>query len=261
MRRDTARYPHRPVGKGSNTMKTVLAVRHVPFEDLGAFAPALHRAGLAVRYVEAGGPELARADPVADDLVILLGGPIGAYEETRYPFLRDELALAERRLAAGRPLMGICLGAQIIARAAGARVYPGAAGKEIGFAPVTLTAAGQASYLAPFAADGTALHWHGDTFDLPAGAERLASTPLYENQAFALGSAVAFQFHPEAGGPLEPWLIGHACELAAAGIDVAALRAQAARLGPALARKADAVMAAFLAGLGAGAPVSRPAPR
>jgi GMP synthase (glutamine-hydrolysing) len=104
--------------------------------------------------------------------------------------------------------MGICLGAQLIARAAGARVYPSGV-KEIGFAPITLTEAGCDSCLAAFADDPLTLHWHGDTFDLPEGATLLASTPGCRNQAFSLGpTVIGFQFHPEAGGPgFERWLI------------------------------------------------------
>ena len=95
------------------------------------------------------------------------------------------------------------------------------------------------------------LHWHGDTFDLPAGAERLAATDLCENQAFAMGpNIVGFQFHPEASAQgFEKWLIGHAAELAAAKIDVPRLRADAQTYGPELERKAQAVLSAWLGGL------------
>jgi GMP synthase (glutamine-hydrolysing) len=116
-----------------------------------------------------------------------------------------------------------------MARALGARVYAGPA-KEIGWKPVTLTDAGRAGplrHLDP----GPVLHWHGDTFDLPDGAQRLASTDACLNQAFAIGRhALAFQFHPEADGRcFERWLVGHAIEIAAAGLSVAALRACTAR--------------------------------
>ena len=129
-------------------------------------------------------------------------------------------------------------------------MYPSGV-KEIGFAPITLTEAGRESCLAPFADDPVTLHWHGDTFDLPEGATLLTSTPACRNQAFSLGSSViGFQFHPEAGGPgFERWLIGHTMELRAAGIDIGALRLQAAEHGVALARKADAVMNRWLDGL------------
>ncbi|GAP64911.1 glutamine amidotransferase [Mizugakiibacter sediminis] len=210
-------------------MPEAVAIRHVAFEGLGSLAPVLERRGLRVRYLEAGVDALRDADIADAALLIVLGGPIGAYEDDRYPFLRDELALIEARLRAGRPLLGICLGAQLIARALGARVYPSGV-KEIGWSPLALSDAGRASPLRHL--DGRAvLHWHGDTFDLPAGAQRLASTPACAQQAYALGTQVlGVQFHMEAhGAELERWLIGHAVELAHAGIDLEALRADTRR--------------------------------
>ncbi|MFN3747008.1 MAG: glutamine amidotransferase [Hyphomicrobiaceae bacterium] len=231
-------------------MKFAIAIRHVGFEDLGAFAPALRSAGYQVHYWDIGEQQLWTLEPVKTDLLLVLGGPIGAYEDEAYPFLAEEIAILEQRLAANRPTLGICLGAQLIARAAGARVYPSGA-KEIGFAPIRLTEAGRSSCLAPFAEAPIALHWHGDTFDLPAGAARLASTDLCENQAFAMGpNIVGFQFHPEASSTgFEKWLVGHAAELAAARIDVPRLRAEAQTYGPELERKAQAVLSAWLGGL------------
>ncbi|CEJ11637.1 GMP synthase [glutamine-hydrolyzing] [bacterium YEK0313] len=228
------------------SLPTAVAIRHVGFEDLGAFAEPLERAGYRIHYYDAGIDELWTLEPVKTELVMVLGGPVGAYEEAHYPFLREELDLLAQRLAAGRPTLGICLGAQLMARALGARVYP-AREKEIGFAPVALTAEGRASCLAAF--DGVpVLHWHGDTFDLPGGAVRLASTALCDNQAFSFGhNAIGFQFHPEAGGEgFERWLIGHAHELAAAGKDVAQLRADHRRLGPDLRRRAVACLESWL---------------
>jgi len=211
-------------------MHTLLALRHVAFEDLDSFAPLLTERGYAIRYVEAGYDDLAALDPLADDLWIVLGGPIGVYEQDAYPFLADELRLLRTRLNADRPTLGICLGCQLIAQALGGRVYPGH-GKEIGWKPLTLTAAGLDSPLAALA-DGTAvLHWHGDTFDLPDGATLLASSDLYPHQAFSWGNQVlALQFHLETTGRgLERWMIGHAGEIAAtSGLDVPALRAATA---------------------------------
>ena len=231
-------------------MKTAIAIRHVAFEDLGAFEPAIRAAGYRLHYVEAG-EDMRSLVPPETDLLIVLGGPIGAYDDETYPFLLEETEIIAERLQAGKPTLGICLGAQLIARAAGARVYPGAE-KEIGYAPIALTEAGAASCLAPFAEDGTTLHWHGDTFDLPEGAELLASTPLCANQAFALGrNIIAFQFHPEAGGDLEAWLIGHTCELSTAGIDIPALRDVSRRLGTVLAQKAHATIVHWLGQLDA----------
>ena len=109
----------------STPSKTAVAIRHVAFEDLGVFRETLEQRGYAVRYVEAGVDDLRALDAAAPDLLVVLGGPIGVYEHATYPFLKDEIALIERRLANGKPLLGICLGAQLIARAAGADVYPG----------------------------------------------------------------------------------------------------------------------------------------
>ncbi len=228
------------------SLPTAVAIRHVAFEDLGAFHAPIERAGYRVHYYDVGLDPLWTLEPVKTELVVVLGGPIGAYEDDKYPFLRDEIDLLEERLAAGRPTLGICLGAQLIARALGARVYPGPA-KEIGFSPLTLTQDGRASCLAPF--DGEpVLHWHGDTFDLPKGAVRLAFTAACQNQAFAYGrNALAVQFHPEAGGDaFERWLIGHALELAKAGIDVGKLREEQTALGADLNRRAEASITAWL---------------
>lgn len=225
--------------------KTVLALRHVHFEDLGAFEAPLAQAGYDIRYSDAG----AALAPGDFDLLAVLGGPIGAYEEALYPFLKDELALVARQLEAGRPVLGICLGAQLMARALGARVYPGPA-KEIGWKPLTLTDEG-ASLLAPLT-DIPVLHWHGDTFDLPPGAINLAATDVCRHQAFAVGRhALAFQFHPEAQAQgFERWLIGHAGEIAATpGISVPQLRADTQRYGEACARQGQAVLRAWLAQL------------
>ncbi|RIK94227.1 MAG: glutamine amidotransferase [Proteobacteria bacterium] len=215
-------------------MPTAIALRHIAFEDLGTLTPALAARGFDVRYLDAGVDDVR--DVAACDLAVILGGPIGAYEEDRYPFLIDEMRVIEARLAAGLPTLGICLGAQLMARALGARVYPGTQ-KEIGWSPLRLSAAGARS---PLRALGNptapVLHWHGDTFDLPAGAELLASTEITQNQAFAHGRhALALQFHIEAEpAKLERWLIGHTMELTAAGIDIAALRRDTARHGPPL---------------------------
>ena len=212
-------------------MKTAIAVRHVHFEDLGSLAPALERAGYQIRYADSCVDDIAALDPVAPDLVVVLGGPIGAYEDDLYPSLKDELNMLEKRFSANRPTIGICLGAQLMARALGARVYPTGL-KEIGWGQITVQPAGSDSAIRHLGQDNTAvLHWHGDTFDLPVGATLLASTEICRNQAFVWSdNALAFQFHPEAtASRLEQWFIGHACEIAGAKISVAALRADTAR--------------------------------
>jgi len=231
-------------------MPSAIAIRHVAFEDLGTFAAVLERRGWTISYRDAAVDDVAGAEVEAVDLLVVLGGPIGAYEEELYPFLMDELRVIEHRLAAGRAVLGICLGSQLMARALGARVYPGT-GKEIGWAPLQLTEAGRGSCLAPLA-DGTPmLHWHGDTFDLPKGAGLLASTPRYKNQAFAWERhGLALQCHLEvAAAGLERWYIGHACEVAATGLSVPVLRAEARHWAPLLAPLAAQCLEAWLEGL------------
>ena len=230
--------------------KTAIAIRHVHFEDLGAFDDVLRRHGYAVRYCDAGADNIGGVDPLAPDLIIVLGGPIGAYQELAYPFLGHELALLERRLAAARPTLGICLGAQLMARALGARVYPAPA-KEIGWGELQLSQAGGSGPLRHFTRVPV-LHWHGDTFDLPEGAALLASTEICPNQAFSFGRrALACQFHPEViGRGFERWLVGHAVEIAAVpGISPAALRHDSERFAPQAARRGEACLSEWLAAL------------
>ncbi len=229
------------------SLSRIVAIRHVPFEDLGMIAPLLQTHGAAIEYVEAPTADLSVLSPEAPDLVVVLGGPIGAYEESAYPFLHNELALIERRLARGLPLLGICLGAQMIARAMGARVYQGAS-KEIGWEPLALSEAGKESCLSALETQPV-LHWHGDTFDLPKGARRLASTETTANQAFDAGPAVlGLQFHIEVTAKgLEPWYVGHACEIAATpGVDVGKLRADAEAFAAGTNHRAKSVLASWL---------------
>lgn len=114
------------------TKKMAVAIRHVHFEDLGTFAEPLSAAGFTIEYRDVGNADYLSFDPLEPDLVVVLGGPIGVYEDAAYPFVADEIAMLQTRLAADRPTLGLCLGAQLIARALGARVYSSGI-KEIGF--------------------------------------------------------------------------------------------------------------------------------
>ena len=209
--------------------RIVQAIRHVAFEDLGSFAAPLQQAGYAIDYIDAADVDLASVDPLAADLVVVLGGPIGVLDHNAYPVLTLELDLLRSRLAADRPTLGVCLGAQLIAAALDANVYPGPC-KEIGWSPLTLTEAGERGPLAALQ-DTSVLHWHGDTFDLPEGCDLLASSAICRHQAFSRGANVlALQFHAEPlATKFERWLLGNACELAAANVDPIALRRDATR--------------------------------
>jgi GMP synthase (glutamine-hydrolysing) len=188
-------------------------IRHVEIEDLGYLGDGLRRGGVTFRYIDADSPAAVTADP--DGPLIILGGPMGAYEIDRYPFLSREIELIRRHVDGGRPVLGICLGAQLIAAAAGARVFRGEHGKEIGWADVELTEAGRADRIwSGFPRRFNTFHWHGDSFDIPATAELLASSDRYP-QAFRLGSNVyAVQFHVEVvPARLEAWIHAYRLEL------------------------------------------------
>jgi GMP synthase (glutamine-hydrolysing) len=219
-------------------MRTTLAITHVAFEDLGSLGIELTHAGFNIEVIDACTANLRAINAVDPDLMVVLGGPIGVYERDTYPFIETEFDLLRSRLAAKRPTLGICFGAQLMAAALGARVYPGTHGKELGWAPVYV---GSDLSVPPWfgallSRELRVLHWHGDTFDLPAGATHLAGTAHYANQGFVVGNyALALQFHLEVTVQgLERWYVGHACELAQAGICVRQLREESRTFGPEL---------------------------
>ena len=202
--------------------ETIYAILHLSFEDLGAWEDVFYSLGYRVRYFEAGIDDLTQALEYTG-LTVVLGGPIGVYDVSDYPFLQIEIDLLKVRLKKNLPTLGICLGSQLIAAALGAKVYAGPE-KEIGWYKLQIheVSNNPLSVLT----ETQVLHWHGDTFDLPEGAELLASSDLYRNQAFRVGTNIlALQFHAEvASDSLEKWLIGHSCELRHAGIKISALR-------------------------------------
>lgn len=230
-------------------MKIALVIRHLAFEDLGLFERTLQAAGYDIRYLEAGMDDLSWIEPLTADLLVILGGPIGANDEARYPFIEDELEILQTRLNSDAPTLGICLGAQLMARALGANVYA-AEQKEIGWSPLQLTAAGKDSPLRHLDAQNTpVLHWHGDTFDLPAGAVHLAATDAVPNQAFSWKKkGLALQFHPEVTvHGMERWFIGHACEIdATENISIEQLRADSQQYGYEMDAHACAFLEAWL---------------
>ncbi len=227
-------------------IKKCLAVRHVAFEDLGLLGPLVAARGYGLRYHDAGVHPIDAETLLAPDLLIVLGGPIGVYERDVYPFIADEITAIAARLLADKPMLGVCLGAQMMAAALGAGVAPGPV-KEIGWAPLTLTAEGRASALGPLGAIPV-LHWHGDNCELPKGCTQLASTQHCPVQAFMrTPSQLALQFHLETEpARFESWLVGHTVELGKAGIDPRKLRIQVQELGPATRTLGQKVLAAWL---------------
>jgi GMP synthase (glutamine-hydrolysing) len=225
----------------------IIALRHVSFEDLDALAPLFAAHGAEIRYIDTPLQADFAAAALAADLLVVLGGPVGVYEQEDYPFLKQEIEVVRQRLAAGKAVLGICLGAQIIAAALGAQVYPGTGGKELGWEALQLSPAGMRSPLGALADGQAVLHWHGDTFDLPTGAVLLASSARYPHQAFSWGNAaLALQFHIEVSAlGLERWLVGHALEIASTPeVSVGQLRSAAAQHCPGLARvQADLIAA------------------
>lgn len=173
----------------------IAVFRHVPFEHLGRIAPALGAAGLSWEYVDLfAGQKPPEADRLAG--VISMGGPMSANDPL--DCLTAERRVLEIAAAKGIPVLGVCLGAQMLARALGAPVYRNPV-KEIGWFPVTFTPAARQDPLFHGLASETVFHWHGETFDLPAGAEWLAFSEVCRNQAWRYGdNAFGLQFHLEA---------------------------------------------------------------
>lgn len=228
--------------------KSALIIRHVPYEGVAAYRAPIEAAGYQVDRIDVIDPAFSALDLTAPDLLIMMGGPMGVYEQDRHPWIACQLRRLARRLEAGRPTLGVCFGAQMVAAAMGARVYPGEH-MEIGFHPVSLH---DPEGLLRHLAEQPVLHWHGDTFDLPDDVELLASSPLYRHQAFRRGrNILALQFHAEMG--LDPrfdaWIEEGPEAIARAGLTEADLRAAHDHHGPAAVAAGQAMIAEWLAQL------------
>jgi GMP synthase-like glutamine amidotransferase len=174
-------------------MKTHI-LQHVHFEDIGSIQPWMENQQAEITYTR-----FFRNDCLPElkglDLVIAMGGPMSVNDEGSFPWLRPEKQFIHNAVKRGTPILGICLGAQLVASAMGARVYRHAH-KEIGWFDVTGTSSGEDVF--PFPERCLAFHWHGETFDLPQGAIHLARSCGCENQAFQVGRrVVGLQFHLE----------------------------------------------------------------
>lgn len=232
----------------SKRFPDVIAIRHSSFQHLGTLAAVLPERKLSLTYLEPGMTEIGSFDPLAPKLLVVLDGPLNATDEANYPFLTEELRMIEARLAAKRPVLGIGLGAQLMARALGARVYPSTS-PEFSWNQIILTKCGKLSPLGELVdCRHTVFHQYRRRADLPAGAECLAFTTDVENQAFRMDTyGLAIQFHLEINASeIDRWLIGHAPELRSSGLTPNNIRKDSAIFGPHLAECARTVFARWL---------------
>jgi GMP synthase (glutamine-hydrolysing) len=200
----------------SAVVKHLLIFQHDPLEDLGVFEQVLERYNVSFRHVRLyeGGTPTEPWDEVG--ALVILGGPMAVHEEENYPFLRLEKTIIRTAVKEGIPILGICLGAQLIAAATGAEVYRGNI-QEIGWLPISVSLDGQMDPLLGYLpGKPTVFQWHGDGFDLPKGAKRLASSLYYQNQAFRIGKNIyGLQFHLEVTPTMiERWMNQRGKELA-----------------------------------------------
>lgn len=186
-------------------MAKATILQHVPFEGPARIAECLERRGVTIEIVHAHRGDAVPALLPSDELLVVLGGPMSVTDlgSPEYPFLEPEVALLRARIAADAPTLGVCLGAQLLAHAAGSRVYPhrsprGEAIREVGWADLDLLLSTRDHALRDLPARTPMFHWHGDTFDLPVGATLLASTARCSAQAYRLKQrCFGLQFHCE----------------------------------------------------------------
>lgn len=176
-------------------MKAVI-FQHMVSAGPGSFTRILKECGYEVEVVRTSYTDISAFDALAPDLLIVMGGAVGVYQCDNYPFLHDEMRIIRTRVEAGKPYLGICLGAQLLAQAMGGHVYKGTKGGEIGWQNIVLNEAAKDSPVRAF--DGVkVMQWHNDTFDLPQNATLLAHSDKY-NQVFSCGvHALGFQCHIE----------------------------------------------------------------
>lgn len=196
----------------------VLVIRHVEIEHLGVFEEHLRDLEVEYQYLDTPkGERLSKPLEVYSALMVL-GGYMGAYEEDKYEFLTYEFKLMEEALKKEISILGVCLGAQMLAKVLGAKVYPGTRGKEIGWMEIVKT--DDHPYFKDFPQRLKVFQWHEDTFDLPKGAKRIFSSEKYENQGFVYGKNIGLQFHIEVNKKMAlTWKKAYREEILKEGID------------------------------------------
>lgn len=228
-------------------MKSALIIRHVPHEGVAGFRQPIEAAGYDVDRIDVADPAFAQLDLSEPDLLIMMGGPMGVYEQEQHPWIACQLRRLAPRLAADQPTLGVCFGAQMIAAALGAEVFAGPV-KEVGFHPVQVPHDAKVGFLRHLR-DVPVLHWHGDTFTIPEGAELLASSHVYAHQAFRYGrNVLALQFHAEMGEDerFNAWIEQWPEAVVEAGGDEASLRRAHDTHGPVAVAAGRAMIAEWL---------------
>jgi GMP synthase (glutamine-hydrolysing) len=229
--------------------KDVSILLHHKSELPGSILDALKRAGLGQIYVRSFQKERIPKEIGDSAGLVIMGGPQSVYEENKFPWVRDEIRLIEDALNHGKPILGICLGSQLLAATLGANVYPGRQ-KEIGWHRVSLSPSAASDDLFNGKPSSlTAFHWHGDIFDLPRGATLLASSALTANQAFRYGkNAYGLLFHLEVTLPqINATVATFADELQSAGLNGSAIKLYSHTHLPALQKIGREVFARWVA--------------
>lgn len=210
--------------------KQVWAIQHIGYEDLGSFEPVLKSRGFDVQYFCSRNIDykgLFAADP---ELIVILGGPMSVHDTDKNPWIHAEEQFVRERIESDKPIMGICFGAQMIARALDAKTYVGPQGKEIGWSKLMVNDDGKKTPFRHLDGEFTSmLHWHGDTFDLPDGAVLLASSDKYNKQAYSYGEHIfAMQCHPEVtSSKLKLWYASQQKQIQEVGLTIEHLKKDA----------------------------------
>ncbi len=197
-------------------MEEVLVFQHDPFEDLGFFAEVLEKQGADYRVLRLFEGEMPAEDWQHIGALIILGGPMSVGEEDQFQFLRWEKRIIRAAIDEAVPILGICLGAQLISESLGTKIYHGPV-KEIGWSPISITPHGQVDSLLGYLPESaTVFQWHGDGFELPQGAIHLASSVNFKTQAFRVGKSIyGLQFHLEVTPTMiERWIDERSKDLA-----------------------------------------------